>query len=472
MSPPVIVSTTTVGTSTNQVREGEAMKEASRSPDRRRFPAASGIRVVRIAALLCGAGVEGTADAQAPAPVDPARELMIVHPSVVDPFLNGGRSHNGSADKAGGVWSLRTLLSNLVHEIWYQESERNDFYASFFEQWLSTQTADNGDAVAPRDQDRVRQLILDQFSTVNPGTGKRVFQLWKLPFELIAIAYRPDLRPSDGSDGGELRFVYKLVGPDGENLRFTLIMEYALKTTDLGLTPQDWAHNFHRLATLELGSEAYLDQLQRVTYWNTSFFFTDPPHIRHIRTNELVLDASPEPLWQLREFVVIEGPVLPKRVLASSVDNTPKRSLNRTDTLASFITANPVLSAPGTGFMSFVMPEQVQTPAGLVNFLDTTSEVDIDWAVPSESSVPPVAVDNLGLLTCNGCHQSNKSTEDIDFYHVQPDISPGQTGAARLSKFLTAPDPLRADRLPGELNRRKSLLTDLLDEPCDPYWIP
>src|SRR5882724_1014401 len=38
--------------------------------------------------------------ASAPIVIDEYRELMIVHPSVVDPFLNGGRSHNGSPNDA------------------------------------------------------------------------------------------------------------------------------------------------------------------------------------------------------------------------------------------------------------------------------------------------------------------------------------------------------------------------------------
>ena len=189
-----------------------------------------------------------------PAPVVPLQELMIVHPSVVDPFLNGGRSLNGSPTDAGGIWSLRTLLENI--NLGQSASAKTALYASFFEQWAHDQVADNGAVVAARNVALVESLLLNQFSSIDPTTGKRVYQLWKLPFELIAIVYRPDLRAADGSDGGELRFVYKLIGPDGSDLKFTLNMEYALPATvgdNTVVGSAGWANNFHRLSTLPSG---------------------------------------------------------------------------------------------------------------------------------------------------------------------------------------------------------------------------
>ena len=179
---------------------------------------------------------------------------MIVHPSVVDPFLNGGRSLNGSPTDAGGIWSLRTLLENI--NLGQSASAKTALYASFFEQWAHDQVADNGAVVAARNVALVESLLLNQFSSIDPTTGKRVYQLWKLPFELIAIVYRPDLRAADGSDGGELRFVYKLIGPDGSDLKFTLNMEYALPATvgdNTVVGSAGWANNFHRLSTLPSG---------------------------------------------------------------------------------------------------------------------------------------------------------------------------------------------------------------------------
>jgi subtilase family serine protease len=75
-----------------------------------------------------------------------------------------------------------------------------------------------------------------------------------------------------------------------------------------------------------------------------------------------------------------------------------------------------------------------------------------------------VALDNFGLLTCNGCHFNNKASGDIPFYHVSPTPvnGPGADGTGRLSQFMLAPDPARPARRPGELNRRGADMTNLL----------
>lgn len=444
-----------------------------RLPRMTRWMMAAGSALAAIALAPDGALAPAPARASDPITVDGARELMIVHPAVVDPFLNGGRSHNGTPQSEGGPWSLRYLLKFLVNN--QSETGRNTFYATFFEQWLTAQTDDNGVTVPARDPALVRQLMLDQFSYVDATTGKRVFQMWKLPFELMAIVYRPDLRAADGSDAGELRFVYKLVGPDGEDLKFTLNMEYKLATNYFDTLT--WANNWHRLGTMAIGSVEYLNALQRLTWWNTTWIFDDEPDLRHIRTNELAFDASAGGVWQLREFKVLRISTFQRKIIASSVENTPARGLNNTAVLADFIAANPVLGAPGTDFMKFEMPQTLATAAGPITFLDGNSEAGIRWTVPGEDPMSPsVAVDNLGLLTCNGCHQNNKSAipGEIEFYHVRPDTSPGQDGTPRLSKFLTTPDPdpARTARRPGDLARRQTELGQLLSQPWTPYWIP
>jgi len=438
-------------------------------------------------ALLTGAN-SPSAVASEPVVVDEYRELMIVHPAVVDPFLNGGRSHNGSPSQPGGVWSLRALLeaANLSQSA----SGQNDFYASFFEQWLTVQTADNGATIAPRlgttpgsTQPLVESLLLDQFSTLDPIAHKRTYRLWQLPFELIAIVYRPDLRSADGGDPGELRFVYKLVGPDGTDVKFTLNMEYALPGVLWDGTPinaQAWANNFHRLAQLPIESEQYLRTLEAMTEQVTPRLYDSfsTTMLRHIRTNELAFD--PNHTWQLREFVSRRVAYAKAVVVASSVDDTPAESFNQTQLLADFVASNPVLAAPGTAFMNFHLPETISSGSSVVSFLGGSSNAGVKWRAPG-SSQQSVGFENLSLLTCNGCHQDNKRDAEgtlhipgeIEFYHVKPDVDPGQLGRARLSKFLTAedPDPSRRDRRPGELNRRKAELAQLLAMPWSPIWL-
>lgn len=428
---------------------------------------ATGVMMGAVAALMTVLPIHsdaGLARASGSFAVDVYKELMVVHPSVVDPFLNGGRSHNGGPETSGGPWSLRFLLKFLVNN--QSEANRHVFYASFFEQWLDLQTADNGARIPARNPALVRELMLDQFSVVD-ATGKRTFEMWKLPFELMAIVYRPDLRAADGSDAGELRFVYKLLGPTGDDVQFTLNMEYKIKTTYFDA--RTWAHNFNRLGALEVGSEEYLTLLERLTWWSTVPYFTDPPRLGQIRTNELAFD--PTGVWEMREFVQKRPSYMKTHVAASSVENTPAASFNGTTALSDFIAESPVLSEPGTAFMNFKLPETL----GSTPFLDGASRAGIAWTVPGETAEQrSVGVDNLGLLTCNGCHQDNKSIPgDMDFYHVKPDVSPGQDGRPRLSLFLTSPDPdpLKAESRPGELKRRKDDLEALLAEPWTPNWI-
>jgi hypothetical protein len=398
--------------------------------------------------------------------VDVYRELLIVHPSVVDPFLDGGRSYNGAPEAEGGPWSLRSLLRFLVVQL--VEADRQSFYASLFEQWTAAQTADNGIQVPARDLTLVKTLLLDQFSTAD-ATGKRTYDMSKLPFELIAIAYRPDLRASDGSDAGELHFVYKLIAPNGQDARFTINVEYKIQTTFYDAA--QWAHNFHRLGELEVGSEEYLQLLQKLTWYTTNSIFNYLPKLGQIRTNEVAFDPA-NAAWELREFVANAQNFGRKRMLASSVENTPLASFNNTQTLADFIAQNPVLSQPGTGFMSFKLPETLSLASGTTTFLDAHARPGTQWVVPGQSfAARSPAVDNLGTLTCNGCHQDNKAAGDIEFHHVQPDVSPLQDGTARLSKFLTTPDAMRPQSRPGELNRRKADLTQLLAQPWTPKWI-
>ncbi len=447
-------------------------------------PLAVGIVTLAAALLTQATYSADAARATEPSAVVPLQEMMLVHPSVVDPFLNGGRSDNGGPADLGGIWSLRTLLENI--NLGGSASARNDFYTSLFEQWLTDQTTDNGALVSARNASLVSSLLLNPFSSVDPATGKRVYQLWKLPFELIAIVYRPDLRSSDGTDGGELRFVYKLIGPDGSDLKLTLNLEYSLRS-DFWDTPastaRSWANNFHRLSTLPVGSEEYLRTLEGMTFYVTSPLYDSYTEtaIKHIRTNELAFDPAGV-TWQMREFVVSHPTFTKTVVVASSVDDTPSASLNGTQQLVDFITQNPTLSAAGTAFLQ---PEGIAhkatTSTFLAGFSNTSNNpngVGVKWSAPGQSAV---AVDNLGLLTCNGCHQDNKMDAagtmhipgEVNFYHIQPDVEPGQTGESRLSKFLTTadPDPTRAARRPGELARRKAELEQLLALSWSPTWL-
>jgi hypothetical protein len=85
------------------------------------------------------------------------------------------------------------------------------------------------------------------------------------------------------------------------------------------------------------------------------------------------------------------------------------------------------------------------------------------WSLSStETQDTSVAVDNFGLLTCNGCHTENKKNTDIAFYQVSPTAPPGPDGTGRLSSFMTQGDPSKGGRRPAELTRRANDLGSLL----------
>jgi hypothetical protein len=232
-------------------------------------------------------------------------ELMIVHPTVVDPYLNGKRSHNGGPSFAGGSWSFRSLMEGIMRQAnggqVPSQAFRDQFLTQFLESWLSQQTLANGQALPPRDSERVRALLLDPFSTVNPSTGARTFELWKAPFELIAIANRADLQ--GGTDAGELRFVFKLNTPEVGDQKFTLIVEFKVPTDRWSRTT--WAHVWHKLSSFEIGSDEYLRHLETITGHITGWWPYEtayPRRVSQVRTNEIALATNSQRLWEMREF--------------------------------------------------------------------------------------------------------------------------------------------------------------------------
>ena len=448
------------------------------------------------ALLFVVVSADRTPSAQEPPAVDQYSELMIVHPAVVDPLLNGGRSHNGGPATPGGPWSLRTLLEKLSFPM--STSSRHAFYGSLFESWKTSQTTSNGTTLPARNGAAV-DVFLQKFSQVD-GSGNRTYQLWKLPFELIAIVNRIDLRAKDasgaptGANAGELRFVYRLVYPEEGVQQFTMNLEYQVRTNFYSV--ETWAQNWHKLSTLEVGSEEYLAALEQLTHSTTSAWANTPPSLGHIRTNEIVF-ANPNGVgvgnvWQLREFVQFRGtPATNTSFKASAVRNTPDRSFNvdgpGTFDLTNFIVDNirggatdcdvpgrVCLDDGGTEPIDFQMPEQIPSAGGPVTLLGPSAETGVRWAIEGDSESD--TIDNFGLLTCNGCHEDNKvnltaplaADREMHFYHVNPEVEPGPDGVARLSRFLTT---YHSSRRPGELNRRKAILQGLLARPWTPYWI-
>ena len=72
------------------------------------------------------------------------------------------------------------------------------------------------------------------------------------------------------------------------------------------------------------------------------------------------------------------------------------------------------------------------------------------------SPVPPVALTNFSVSTCNGCHAGDTATA---FTHIKPRPP---LSAATLSTFMRdPPNPMEDD-----LERRQRFMADALNSPC------
>ena len=388
--------------------------------------------------------------------IDPLKSVEIVHPNVV----GDARASNVS----GGPWSFRTLITNMAPSS--NTPAVDAFLRGIFESWLSDQIV-NGELVPARSG---ATSVLDLFTV--PNSNPRQFDLTKAPFELIAIANRLDLRSP--TIAGEGRFVFGLKFPAvGSGKGFfgsmTLIMEYALPLKAPLDTPAKWAAKWHELDALDpvAAPAAFNAKLQEITdMFSVRNAFVGRPNgsaINQMRSNEIQL-GSP---WQLREFNMnAAGQMLP-----ATTKNSPNRAaIDNSQALLDFVSQTPALGSNDTSFMALNFPA---TFGGNL-FLGARADEDFSnrWLLPNgENQTNSVRVDNLGQLTCNGCHNENKAPGDIAFYQVSPTNSTFNPttglndGTGRLSQFMTVGDPSKGARRPAELNRRADDMATLLCAP-------
>ena len=389
--------------------------------------------------------------------IDPLKSIEIVHPNVV----TDARASNVT----GGPWSFRTLITNMAPTT--ATADVNAFLRGIFDSWLSDQIV-NGELVPARTG---AQQVLDLFLV--PGVTPHQFDLTKAPFELIAIANRLDLR--NPTMAGEGRFVFGLKFPAvGSGKGFfgsmTLIMEYALPLKAPLDTPAKWAAKWHELDTLDpVGAPAAFNaKLQEITdNFSVRNAFVGRPNgsaIDQIRSNEIQL-GSP---WQLREFNMNSA----GQMLPATTKNSPNRAaINNSQVLLDFVSQTPGLGSSDTSFMSLNFPANFGGNLFLGGRAD--EEFASRWLLPNgETQTNSVRVDNLGQLTCNGCHNENKApTDNMAFYQVSPTASTFNPstglndGTGRLSGFMTTGDPTKGARRPAELNRRADDMATLLCAP-------
>src|SRR5258706_8675117 len=366
--------------------------------------------------------------------IAPLQSIEIVHPNVVD----DARASNTT----GGPWSFRTLIQNMARGT--AATDVDALVRGIFESWLTDQI-ENGQLVTARPS--VEQVILSRFAIA--GSSPRQFDLSLAPFQLIAIANRLDLRSA--TTAGEGRFIFGLTLPTGGSSKggfqsMPVIFEYALPLKAPLDTPAKWAAKWHELDALDPtgAPAAFNSKLQEITDgFTVRNAFVGRPNgsaINQVRTNEIALGG----VWQLREFNMnAAGQMLP-----ATTKNSPNHvSINSSQALLDFVNATPALGSTGdASFMSVQMPAMFNGNLFLGARADETFSER--WFLSNgETQDNSPRVDNLGLLTCNGCHSENKTGTDIAFYHVSPlasTFNPNTSlndGSGRLSQFMLVGDP-------------------------------
>lgn len=359
-----------------------------------------------------------------------ARELMITDLSVVeDKVLTDGRS------TPPGPWSFRALMEGIAGP-----RDASQLVLDWLRTWERDQVV-NGFRVPARPQ--MRTLVTQPW--LQRSGGKKL-DLALAPFRLLAIVNRIDLRGGSAyapSNAGEGRFVFGVLGPAGEVLSFTVILEYGLPARD-ARELQGWAESWHALGQVPFGARynRLLSLLtQRFTRRGAGAGKVNGSALNQLRTNEIAV-GSP---WELREFVLEKGT---GRLAPATVKQTPDDGLNQSAALADLINQNQAAILAG----QFVVPTKLLGGASPVNGV---------WNAAGIKS--PQARHLLALNTCSGCHQAETAT---GFVHVGPRAA-GQ--AAPLSGFLTGTtvsDPVNGkQRRFADLRRRADDLAALLAGP-------
>jgi hypothetical protein len=355
--------------------------------------------------------------------VDPFREVIAVHPEVVD-------SDAASNEKAGPL-SFRALMEALA--------PNNVNAGEFVERWLrefEVVTSVNGFAVPTR-RDSPRRPAFRAFLEAWPRTPQGHLDLAKAPFKLLAVTSRLDLRNPSRGRAGEAHYVFS--GGDS----FTVIFEYALPEAG-SVTARTWAQRWHALGRLPMGP-AYAEKLgaltQRIVQPAALSGATSRSSLLRLRTNEIQFAVSRNPQWQMREFTLAPASKVPTTERLDADDaalEAPPDGFFRQTTVAS----TPDGSLDGRRELTtWLQDHEAEVLAGTAKlpkqWLGGVAEAKNfgkEWTFPVASRLNEA----FSLNTCDGCHRRDGNRDG--FYHVSPSSPRGADGTGILSDFLKNQD--------------------------------
>lgn len=383
----------------------------------------------------------GVRKAEAAAAADDANDDNLVPHSLMITDLSVVNDPRASH---GGKWSFGYLMRSIANTpatgIVPEELVRR-----WLQHWEEDQSI-SGFVV--RKREAIQELI-DSW----PKQENGALDLDRAPFRLLAIVNRIDLRnnlvlgvPRMGGGGaGEGRFVYCWVNESGIPQNFTANFEFSVKRSTFEEV-REWAKRWYDLKGLAMGSEQYLQALERITE-EFAAAAVDPEQLpagsalAQLRTNEIALGE----LWELREFRLdVGGGGYLRQV---TVKQTPDISLDNSLALLEYVVRDQ------DSILSRRHAVPVEFPAGQP-FLAGSAllRVNFRWKLPD--GAPPELEEArrlFALHTCNGCHFSETGTQ---FVHIVPRRA---DQPARLSQFLRTPET-------GDLALREQDLRDLVEQ--------
>jgi hypothetical protein len=374
--------------------------------------------------------------------IDPYKELLIFHPTVIGDTRTTG---------AMAPWSFGGVMERIA------PGQASGVTLAWLESWMTDAQVSVADGVttsAPARPTIESQIVcpwlkLSSSNMCDTTCGyckERKLDMAKAPFKLIAIVNRVDLHENDGAcagTGAEGRLVFTAMKPGTSTpLEFTVIFEYrAPASTDGEL--RAWAREWHALGDLPHGG-AYNSKLQSLTDR-----FSKTGQLAQVRTNEVALGKPMGKPWEMREFHFVNG-----QLALAPLTQTPHHTLNATMDLASFI-AGHRSSIVGEG--DNALSPSMQSAYALV---PTKSFV---WTAPGLNDEPALTAFNKN--TCNGCHGGAGQPNAITFQHIAPPQAGYYTGGGgtQVSGFTV-----------NDLSRRAAIMKKLVCESCDvpepSYW--
>jgi hypothetical protein len=407
----------------------------------------SRVRTSREAALLplqesCGVNV--------------SRELFITDLSVVEDCFR--TTFTGTCGSQGtpatrGAWTFGKLMEGVFGTT--DPVTLSDKTKQFFNE-LSVDHTINGDFVALRPN--ADSLIVQTWLA-----GGTTLDMTKAPFELNAIVARLDMRQNGNGTksptGGELHFVYELLGEPPFPPQVYLIVEYNLDAAGCA-DIQAWADRFHALGGFAFGKNynAALQQItDMVTRINAAPGRPNGSALNQIRTNEVSLGSAP---WQLRQFKLTPSLSGPAALLETAVPQTPARSLQRTAAISNYINANSVSILAGT----YTVPNNFGGNPFLGGF--APNALNLEWDGPSPACSAILNKDARAVFsanTCSGCHGGETGTI---FLQVGGRNHGGESGKSPFLKGNTLTDICGVSRTYSEIERRRVDFCQLLDKTC------